>query len=456
MAEQESVEKPRREWKALHILILLLVVIIANFIVFRLVFKSKLNSRLDAIRAEGYPTTCAELDAWYTIPDSVENAADTLIESFSHLNNWEEEEKRKLLPIAGEAKLPLRTEPLAHETKALITQYLVDNRQALELLHKGAAIEHSRYPVDLSRGFEFLLPDISKIRDGARLLNLEAVLHAENAEPESAARSIKSIFGLARSLSKEPILISQLVRIACQALAVSTLEHVINRTEFSDEQLIDLGQTLVNAEDPCAMTRAFVGERCMGLSIFKMSAAQILRTVDGGSQTPAVGGIALYKFSGLADMDIIAYTDVMNDYLKAIQLPPHERLEAVDVIEENIEKISRIHIYTHLFLPGFSRCTTIDVRIAAQLRTARTGLAVQRYRLAAGKIPDSLAELVPTYLDAVPKDPFDGKELRYKRLETGFVVYSIGEDGNDDGGKEKPREKSSYDAPVDVTFILQR
>jgi hypothetical protein len=372
------------------------------------------------------------------------------------LNNWEEDEKRKLLPIAGQAKLPLRTEPLTEETKALITQYLTDNRQALELLHKGAAIEHSRYPVDLSRGFDVFMPDLSNIRDGARLLTLEAVIHAEDGKPSQAAGSIISIFGLARSLSEEPILISQLVRIACQALAVSALEHVINRTEFTDEQLADLSQTLVKAEDPCAMSRAFVGERCMGLSIFKMPAAQILRTVDVRSQTPAVGGIALYKFSGLADMDIIAYTDVMNDYLKAIQLPPHERLEAVDVIEENIEKISKIHIYTRLFLPGFSRCTTIDVRIAAQLRTAQTGLAVQRYRLASDRLPDSLAELVPTYLDAVVKDPFDGKELRYKKLETGFVVYSIGEDGNDDGGKEKPREKSSYDAPVDVTFIVLR
>jgi len=63
---------------------------------------------------------------------------------------------------------------------------------------------------------------------------------------------------------------------------------------------------------------------------------------------------------------------------------------------------------------------------------------------------------MPTYLDAVPKDPFDGKELRYKKLETGFVVYSIGKDGNDDGGKERPRKRTGPDAPVDVTFIVQR
>ena len=245
MAENENTEKPRRKRKVLQTLVILLITIIAGFVVFRLVLRSKLHARLDAIRAAGYPATCAELDAWYTIPESAENAADTFIDSFSHYNKWEDEKKRELLPVVGEAELPLRTEPLSVETKNLVVAYLADNQQALELLHKGAAIEHSRYPVDLSMGFEALMPDLNNIRTGARLLKLDAILHAENTEPQSAARSITSTFGLARSLSKEPILVSQLVRVSCGALAVSAFEHAINRTEFTDEQLVKLSQALV-------------------------------------------------------------------------------------------------------------------------------------------------------------------------------------------------------------------
>ncbi|MHC4543800.1 MAG: hypothetical protein ACYTDW_14190 [Planctomycetota bacterium] len=459
MAEEESAQEPRRKRKVLQTLVILLVIIIASFAVFRLVLKSKLHARLDAIRADGYPATCAELDAWYTIPESAENAADTFIDSFSHYNKWEEKEKRKLLPIVGEAELPLRTEPLAEETKALITQYLADNQQALELLYKGAAIEQSRYPVDLSKGFEALMPDLSNIRVGAFLLKLEAVVHAENEKPQMVTNSIKSMLGLAGSLSKEPILVSQLVRIACQALAVSAIEHTVNRTEFTDEQLIDLSQTLVNAEDPSAMTRAFAGERCAGASIFKMAASKIPPMLSIASKRPHLLGaltIILYRFAGLADMDAIIYLDLMSDYVKAIQLPPQQRQEAADAVDTKFDETSRIHVLLHVIMPALSRCTSIDLRTAAQLRTAQAGLAIERYRLAAGKLPDSLTELMPTYLDAVPKDPFDGKELRYKKLETGFVIYSIGEDGNDDGGKEKPRKRTRPPAPWDVTFIVQR
>ena len=107
-------------------------------------------------------------------------------------------------------------------------------------------------------------------------------------------------------------------------------------------------------------------------------------------------------------------------------------------------------------MPALSRITTIDTRNIAQLLTARVGLAIERYRLAAGKLPDALADLVPAYLDSVPKDPFDGNELRYRKLEAGYVVYSIGDDLNDDGGKEKPTGKKKKGESWDVTFIVER
>jgi len=459
MDEQSNAEKPRRKRKVLHTLLIVLVIIITCFAVFRLILKSKLHARLDAVAAAGYPVNCAQLDDWYSIPESAENAADYITKAFSHYHKLEEPEESMLIPVVGRAELPGRTEPLTKQTKTLITEYLADNRQALELLHKGAAIKHSRYPVDLSKGFEALMPYLADIRTGAMLLKLEAVLHAENDKPKIAVDSIASGIGLSRSLSKEPLLISQLVRIACQALAVSTIEHVINRTEFTDEQLVKLIGALAEAEDPSAMVRAFAGEQCAGFSIFKTPSSKIITLLDETGRHPLLLGalaISLYRFAGLADMDAAAYLDLMNDYINAMQLPIYQRQEAVGTIKHKFDKISKIHILLHLIMPAFSRVTTIDIRSIAQLRTARAGLAIERCRLATGKLPDSLSNLVPTYLDAVPKDPFDGKDLRYKKLETGFVVYSIGEDGNDDGGKEKPRKKVRPPAPEDVTFIVQR
>ncbi len=36
----------------------------------------------------------------------------------------------------------------------------------------------------------------------------------------------------------------------------------------------------------------------------------------------------------------------------------------------------------------------------------------------------------------VPTDPFTGKPMRYKRVDGGCVIYSVGRNLQDDGGEE--------------------
>jgi hypothetical protein len=62
-------------------------------------------------------------------------------------------------------------------------------------------------------------------------------------------------------------------------------------------------------------------------------------------------------------------------------------------------------------------------------------LAAERYRRTHGRWPGSLDDLVPGLLSQVPTDPYDGNPLRYRRLADGVVIYAVGPDGHDDGGK---------------------
>jgi hypothetical protein len=454
VTNNSTTTKKRRKLRVYYALMAVFFIVVGAFLVFRIGLRSKLDARIDAIRAAGYPVTPAELDAWYTIPASAENGADYIVDAFSWYQKSLGAADPDLAQKVYSAELPARAEPVDEATKNLIARHIADNQQALELLHKGAAAEHSRYPVDLTAGFDALMPYLSEIRDSARLLKLEAVLHAENAEPQLAADSVAAGFGLARSLAKEPLIISQLVRIACEALAISTLEQLVNRTELTDQQLAELGRCIDNAENLADMPSAFIGERCLGIALFKEPGL-----VDGSVVSVPAGPILrLYEAVGLADKCGLIYLDLMGSYIRTIQLPTHRRQEAADAIDAKIEATPKIYILLHTLMPALARVTTLDIRSIAQLRTARAGLAIQRYRLATDKLPDTLADLVPAYLDAVPKDPFDGNDLRYKKLETGFVVYSIGEDRSDDGGKERPskRERGSKPANWDVTFIIER
>ena len=78
---------------------------------------------------------------------------------------------------------------------------------------------------------------------------------------------------------------------------------------------------------------------------------------------------------------------------------------------------------------------------------------MERYRLAHGTLPESLDEIVPDFLPAIPEDYYagPGSRIRYRAREDGeFVVYSVGRDMEDDHGVEM--EDARWQG--DITFIV--
>jgi hypothetical protein len=92
----------------------------------------------------------------------------------------------------------------------------------------------------------------------------------------------------------------------------------------------------------------------------------------------------------------------------------------------------------------------------AELRCAAVMLAVERYRRAKDHWPNALVELVPGYLPNVPLDPFNGAPLRYRRLDDGVVIYSIGPDGKDNGAKleHEPKRSDAWKEGTDLGVRL--
>jgi len=73
-------------------------------------------------------------------------------------------------------------------------------------------------------------------------------------------------------------------------------------------------------------------------------------------------------------------------------------------------------------------------RVEARRRLLIAELAVRCYQSEQGRAPTGLEQLTPKYLQKVPMDPFSGQSLAYRPNGTNWLLYSIGEDGVDDGG----------------------
>lgn len=81
----------------------------------------------------------------------------------------------------------------------------------------------------------------------------------------------------------------------------------------------------------------------------------------------------------------------------------------------------------------------------AQNALLATSLALRAYQLEHKSYPATLTALAPDYLEQIPTDPFSLKApLCYQVKGDSYLLYSVGPDGEDDGGTAIPaRDKST-------------
>lgn len=110
-----------------------------------------------------------------------------------------------------------------------------------------------------------------------------------------------------------------------------------------------------------------------------------------------------------------------------------------------------------MLLPALDLAYLKNDESIATMRVSRLALAIERFRLFQHRLPLTLDELNISSSTETTTDPFDGQPMRYKRLEKGYVVYSVGADGEDNGGRERPASVKSDDKThYDITFTVER
>ena len=426
------------KWR--HLILVALIVLAASIGIHVALRHNELKRRLEALRAAGHPTNFAELAEYTQLPAGVQNAASVYVDAFAFYVPPADDAN---VPFMGKAKLPDRGEPLPEPMAGAIADCLAGNAQCLALLHEAAGFEQCRYNWDY-RDYMGGLPELKSVRHCAHLLKLSIVSHANEGDSEAVVRDIHHTLQLAKSLRREPTLVSYLVRVACNALTVSGLEQALNRTTFTDEQLKELDEAFAAVAGDLDLAEVMIMERCFSLECVRDP------SLIGGFGR---GGI-VFRLPGIQGRGLIDILNYMDDCIEAARLPVTERVARFRQIEKDLNALSALHLMIKLLAPAMGRIGEIDLRLHAHLDLAKSALAIERYRLATGNVPNELAELVPAYLGEVPIDPFDARPIRYKRTEPGYLLYSVMEDGEDNGGLEKG--KAGRGEPYDLCFIVTR
>jgi len=449
--KRRSYPWQRRQRKILVIIFIFFVALPAALISVRKYQDVQFQKQLQALRRAGFPATVPELGAYYPAPPAEQNAAELYQQSFEAKASSNDPRLTDVEKQTGEVK----TGRFAEALHKLAEKYLAANAEKLRLIHEAAKRPACRFPLDFTQGPGVELHHLAALRASMRLLSLEATLAAEDGDMNRALDSLLTAFSVSNALRQEPVLISQLVRMACDGMACFTVRRAMELGSFSEEQLAQLATALKNAEDPEGMVRGLAGERVFQLMLYdnpQLFTNDLNKTVHGAG---TVAG-AFLKVTGALNRDCDFYLSTMDQMIAACRLPAHEAMPVLRRIEAGLQVSSSwIPSPARIQLPALTRVMEARARDEAILRSTAAGVAIERYRLVYDRLPEQLSDLAPSFLEAAPADPFDGQSLRYRRLDTGYVVYSVGYNLKDDEGAE-PEEHRNPRETGDITFRLER
>jgi hypothetical protein len=350
-------------------------------------------------------------------------------------------------------------EMLSGEDFVRLSKELASARAALEIVSKVADMPRGRHSIHYDRNpIATLLPHLQECRRLVSVLSYESMRRNQKGDSKNALTACRAALNVARSISDEPIFISQLVRIACVNSVCNAIERTLGQGEPPPEDMSVLQKMLEEEDVFPSLLLATRGERALMHQVFDLvdRGEMDMKHLEGfaGSKTTTdwLQNFATSFWRMDTREDNALFLSLMTRRINEIQRPIHEQTALEKAFDQEFQTVPKNAMITRMLMPAISKVSEGFRRTHASVRCTIVALAAERYRRDKKTWPDSIDQLCPNYLATVPLDPYDGKRLRYKRVIDGVIIYSVGQDMADNGGN---LDREHLTSPgVDLGFRL--
>jgi hypothetical protein len=313
---------------------------------------------------------------------------------------------------------------------------------------------------------------VSAYREVGRAFTARAMLRVYEEKTAEAWQDLLAGHRLARLMGQnDATLVEMLVSIAVDGIACGGDYALLQHAKLTAAEALKMRDDLLRLPPmPKATGTMELGERCFCLDVILSAVRQGpagLQTLSMGVDVPpfSKGWVTLSTKLGLfsmLDWDIVLR--VVNSWCSRFVDATHRpsRAEKKAAVEKATNELNRlaesrnepislglsvlgaprkaiseqlgINLAVSL-APSWSACWDAADRGTMQHELTALAFAIAAYRADHNAYPAQLADLTPQYVAKAPKDLFNDSDLHYRREGNGYLLYSVGINGKDDGGK---------------------
>jgi len=312
----------------------------------------------------------------------------------------------------------------------------------VEMIATALKRPYARMEGDYQVPFSVPVANYVAIRSLAQMLGQQAQCYLLAGKPDEALARLTLIHEIRAMLETGPTgksrtLVEAMISVAIKGLYVAVIQDGLRLGAWQDVELAALGEQLRTIDLLPLVNEAFNAE-LVGM-------IHLAQTVPL-SKIFSLGNEKRFQFfdllpRGWTYQNMVAYARIMGRQIDAVEsaLPlvaPRKIEEATASVESGLSRFSPYIYLARVGIPNTGKAFQVTTRNQTRIHQAQIVCALERYRLARGEYPARLEELVPEFLQAVPRDLVGGESMPYQRTaEKGFLLYSIGWNDKDDGGQ---------------------
>ena len=303
-----------------------------------------------------------------------------------------------------------------------LRQNQVDQETAFDMSTNDTCRRSVADPIAKGTLLDAIGKDAQKARMFARLFvsGRFPLLMAKEQYDQAVQDSIV-VLKLARLSSKEPAMVHFLVRSALRYMAIERINRVLQSQQVSDKVRQELEEELAKADVRHDHLYSLKTERAFNVSCFDES----FGCMPWYSRT-------FWNWQQVGTLDVVNWAIAR----ATAALPENSTAGSVNRHEEDPPSCG---VLGQLLIPSLEATEEVANRSEAQIRALRVLNALGQRD---NPEKESLANLSDLGLpESATIDPYSGKPLIVKKVEGGWLIYSVGENRIDDGGdlNEKKR-----------------